>query len=108
MNKLPTILIILFGIFTSSFVIHAQTDDNSSRKAPEVVYPVIELGSCKDKTECFAYCELPENGKECLAFAKEYQLLPEEEIQMAEKVLGVKGGPGGCNSKNSCETYCDD
>ncbi len=107
MHKILSIIIILFGIFTSSFI-YAETNESNSGKVPEVVYPALELGGCKDKAECFAYCELPLNGKQCLAFAKEYQLLPEEEIRVAEKVLGVKGGPGGCNSKDSCETYCDD
>ena len=106
MNKLLTIIVVFFGIFLGSFVIYAQTNDSAT--APEIIYPVIELGNCKDKTECFAYCELPLNGKQCLAFAKTHQLLPEEEIRVAEKVLGVKGGPGGCNSKASCENYCDD
>ena len=76
--------------------------------ASEISFPVPELGNCKDKESCFAYCELPENGKQCLDFAKKHGLLPEEEIRLAEKVLGVKGGPGGCNSKKSCENYCND
>lgn len=108
MNKLLTIIVLFFGIFLSFFAVYAQTNSDDSRAAPKVIYPVIELGSCKDKTECFAYCELALNGKQCLAFAKKYQLLPEEEIRVAEKVLGMKGGPGGCNSKDSCEDYCDD
>ena len=106
MNKLLTIIVVFLGIFLGSFVIYAQT--NGSATAPEIIFPVAELGNCKDKTECFAYCELPLNGKQCLAFAKKHQLLPEEEIRIAEKVLGVKGGPGGCNSRDSCEDYCDD
>lgn len=77
-------------------------------KAHEVIYPVAELGNCKNEPECKAYCDLAENVKQCLAFAKKYQLLPEEEIRLAEKVLGVKGGPGGCNSRASCESYCND
>ena len=76
--------------------------------ASEIIFPVPELGNCKDKESCFAYCELAENGKQCLTFAKKHGLLPEEEIRVAEKVLGVKGGPGGCNSKKSCESYCND
>ena len=77
-------------------------------KAAEIDFPIPELGNCKDKESCFAYCELQENGKKCLEFAKKHELLPEDEIRIAEKVLGVKGGPGGCNSKASCESYCND
>lgn len=76
--------------------------------AHEIIYPVAELGNCKNELECRAYCDLAENVKQCLDFAKKYQLLPEEEIKLAEKVLGVKGGPGGCNSRTSCENYCND
>lgn len=103
MNKYLTILIISLGIFSSSFVLTLAVEQG----APEILFPVEELGGCKDKTECYAYCELPENGSQCLAFAKKYQLMSEEEIRVAEKVQGVKGGPGECNSKSSCENYCN-
>src|SRR3990167_7614315 len=79
-------LILPLGIFSSSFVL--------AEEAPEITFPVAELGNCKDKTECFAFCELPENEKNCLAFAKEHNLLSEEEIRIAEKVQSVGGGPG--------------
>lgn len=81
---------------------------NKENIASEFTFPIPELGNCKDKTECFAYCELPENGRQCLVFAKKHGLLPEDEIKVAEKVLDVKGGPGGCNSKKSCENFCND
>jgi len=93
-------LILPLGIFSSSFVL--------AEEAPEITFPVAELGNCKDKTECFAFCELPENEKNCLAFAKEHNLLSEEEIRIAEKVQSVGGGPGNCKSKDECEAYCDD
>ena len=48
-------LILPLGIFSSSFVL--------AEEAPEITFPVAELGNCKDKTECFAFCELPENEK---------------------------------------------
>ena len=80
----------------------------SAPKAEEIDYPVPELGNCKNKESCFEYCELSENGKKCLEFAKKHKLFPEDEINVAEKVLGIKGGPGGCNSKKSCEDFCND
>lgn len=99
---LLAVLIASLGIFFTSLAF-ARND------AQEIVFPVAELGSCKDKAECFAYCEIPENGKACLSFAKEHELLSEEEIRAAEKVMDVSGGgPGGCKSKSACESYCDD
>ena len=99
MNKKISFIVVTVGILLGTFVF-AQT-------ASEITYPVVELGSCSNETECFAYCDLPENGSQCLKFAKKHQLLPEEEIRVAEKVLGITGGPGGCKSKQECENYCD-
>ena len=74
-----------------------------------IQYPVKELGNCKDKAECKTYCDNSENIVVCLDFAKKNNLMPEDEIKKAEKFieLGNKG-PGGCNTKNTCDTYCDD
>lgn len=103
MSKISKIVIVSLMIFSGSFVLVYAIGP----EAPEIVFPVNELGGCKDKTECFAYCELPENGSQCLDFAKKYQLMSEDEIRVAEKVHSVKGGPGGCNSRASCENYCN-
>ena len=76
--------------------------------APEITYPIAELENCSDKATCFGYCENQENSGQCLEFSKDHQLLSEKEILLAEKILGVKDGPGGCNSQASCKNYCDD
>jgi hypothetical protein len=69
-------------------------------------------GGCRSEDECEAYCDNPDNMKECLIFAKENGLMPPEELEEAEKVLsalekGIKL-PGGCKGKEECEAYCDD
>lgn len=107
MNKLLPIFIIFSGIVIGSLVINAQTIDQE-KELPEIAFPIKELGDCGDKSECFAYCELPENSGQCLDFAKKYQLLSGEEIRVAERVQNINGGPGGCDSHASCERYCDD
>ena len=73
-------------------------------------YPVGELGSCRNKVECRAYCEQPENSRACLAFAKKHKLLPEEEIKKWEEFIDVAsgGGPGGCKNEKECVNYCED
>ena len=74
----------------------------------DVRYPVPGLGNCGSEAECRSYCDNAEHAKECLAFAKTYNLLSEnEEQETADKFLGVKNGPGGCNSWASCEAYCN-
>lgn len=77
---------------------------------PLGTFPVAELGNCANEKECEAYCQKPENMGPCLDFAEENDLLPEEEIAIARKMLsaGETSGPGGCRGQAECEAYCDD
>ena len=76
----------------------------------DVVYPVSELGGCKDEAECDAYCENFEHARECLDFADKHNLISDEEIAEGRKYLKIleKGGPGGCKDEASCSAYCED
>jgi len=69
-------------------------------------------GGCKGEDECEEYCENPDNMRECILFAKEHGIMPPEEIEEAEKILGaLEAGavlPGGCTGKIECEAYCED
>lgn len=81
----------------------------SVARAQEIEYPVEELGDCESEAECRTYCDKPAHMEACIAFAKEYKLMSEEEIRMAENFLEAGGeGPGGCDSQESCESYCND
>lgn len=70
-------------------------------------------GGCRGR-ECERYCEDPAHGDECFNFAKEHDLLPEEEVHRIEKFkdirnnLGVVGGPGDCRGEAECRSYCSD
>ena len=76
--------------------------------AADIRYPVPELGSCQNDAECRSYCDNADHAKECLAFAKKYHLISEENAkQAADKFLNVENGPGSCNSWSSCENYCN-
>jgi hypothetical protein len=82
----------------------AQIDDPA-----DIQYPVKELGNCKNETECRAYCNNPQNMEVCLDFAEEHNLISEDELAMARKFIAAgASGPGGCESKDSCEAYCND
>lgn len=86
-----------------------EAEKVSSEEKPEIKYPVAELGNCKNETDCRSYCENPKNIKACLDFAEKNNILSEKEIKTARKFAGTGfKGPGGCNSKDSCEKYCDD
>jgi len=96
-------LIISAAIIGVSFLIAEATSE------ADIIYPATELGGCKDKTACFAYCDNPEHRGDCVAFAAKHNLLPPEELARAQKFEEIGGiGPGGCNSEASCEAYCND
>ncbi len=66
-------------------------------------------GNCQNKTECDAYCNQKEHIRECFNFAKKAGLIPQEELEQAEKSIPLieKGeSPGGCVTKTECDTYC--
>lgn len=66
-------------------------------------------GGCRTKNECEAYCHIPENMDVCIAFAEKAGFLKGEELQHAKKFRSLMTNgqtPGGCNSRESCESYC--
>ena len=102
-KKILYILILITGILVANMMassVNAQT-------APEISYPIAELGSCTDKAACKTYCDKPENVDACLSFAEKNNLMSGEEIKVAKnfKSTGMTG-PGGCKGKNECNTYC--
>lgn len=69
-------------------------------------------GGCTTKDSCEAYCENVAHINECLAFAEKHDMMSSEELEDARGVAralaqGAKL-PGGCTSKASCESYCED
>ncbi|MBI1956906.1 MAG: hypothetical protein HYS44_00395 [Candidatus Niyogibacteria bacterium] len=76
----------------------------------DIGYPVAELGNCASEAKCRTYCDDRDNARPCLAFARQYHLMPEKDIDRFEKLLDglTDGGPGGCTSQGTCETYCND
>ena len=98
-----SILIIVSVVFIGKII--AQESDQTLT----IQYPIEELGNCENKADCKAYCDKSKNGDACLDFAQENNLMSDEEIVKAKKFLEVGGeGPGGCEGKDACETYCND
>lgn len=74
-----------------------------------VTFPVPELGNCASKSKCHAYCDDLANVKACIAFAESHGFMSATEAKKAREFERLGGkGPGGCTSKNSCESYCED
>lgn len=70
-------------------------------------------GGCKGPEECRTFCADIKNIDVCVRFAKSNKLnTNEEELNRAEKLSAyIKTGgqlPGGCTSKETCESYCKD
>ena len=67
-------------------------------------------GGCQSEKECDIYCENPDNMKECLEFAVKTGMMTREEAERAKKMadMGTIGGPGGCQSQEGCDVYCQD
>lgn len=83
----------------------------SPAAAAGITYPVAELGNCQSEKVCRSYCDRPENLEACLVFAEKHKLVADEELARGKKFAGVLksgGGPGGCKTPKSCETYCND
>ena len=68
-------------------------------------------GGCTDPGSCKTYCEDVSHLEACMAFA-EQQGFKGREFEQGKKLGAyIKSGgtmPGGCTSKNSCESYCSD
>ena len=102
-NLALSVALIISALFISYALIAQATSEE------DIVYPIAELGNCKNKAECKTYCDQPKNLDACLDFAEEHNLIPEDELEQARNFADMGGvGPGGCTSKDSCETYCED
>lgn len=66
---------------------------------------------CRGKESCDAYCENPDNMKECVAFGEASGFLEGKELEDAKKMMaaiekGVKPPP--CRGKEACDAYCSE
>ncbi|MEK7479165.1 MAG: hypothetical protein AAB634_01365 [Patescibacteria group bacterium] len=86
---------------------HGPQNEEQFAKIQELMENGEMPGGCKGKAECDRYCNNPDNGEECLAFAEKAGFIKPEEIEMARQVM-AGGGPGGCKSERECRNYCND
>ncbi|MFA5831462.1 MAG: hypothetical protein WC878_06550 [Candidatus Paceibacterota bacterium] len=94
----------LSAIALSTAMVYAQPEVSGA-----IGYPIPELGGCKDRNDCKAFCEKGENMLACVNFAEKKGMLSGEELRVsrvvAEKVA-KKETPGGCTTKESCQSFC--
>lgn len=81
-----------------------------ARKVAETLNTGKEFpGGCRGKNACFVYCNDPNHVQECFEFAnKNGYNTPEimEQFQSFSKFLKNGQTPGGCRSKDECESFC--
>lgn len=70
-------------------------------------------GGCQGEV-CKAYCSDLAHHDECFRFAKDHDLITQEDEQSFEAgqkindAVKENGGPGGCKDDSSCRQYCSD
>lgn len=113
--KYSALIVIFVGIAISAAIVSAgssfaqENPPVNQPNTPRIQYPVPELGNCKSEGECRSFCDKPGNLNACLDFAEKNGLMPKEELDRAKRFADAGGkGPGGCQGKNSCDTYCND
>lgn len=102
-NIFISLVIVFAGGLASLAIVQAQSQNGN-----DIVFPVEELGSCQNETECKTFCDKKENISACVDFAEKHNLMSKEEVKKAKAFAEIGSGPGGCQSKDECEAYCED
>ena len=95
---------------------HGFMDEEELEEAKKIAQALREgaqlPGGCTSKEACEAYCEDPNNMRECIAFAEAAGFMSPEELREVKQVLkALDAGvpfPGGCRGEHECEIYCED
>ena len=106
-NKFLSLGILGFGLALSVVIV----TNGAFAQTVSVDYPIAELGNCKNKDACKAYCDDPSHIDACVTFAEKNGLMSSEQLSEAKQVQaalkkGVK--PPACRGKEECDAYCED
>jgi len=86
-------------VWASQIVLAAETS----------VFPIKELGNCKDEASCASFCTKTDNMLACTNYAEAKGMITPEQAAMSKKVAArVAAGnmPGGCKDEASCKAVC--
>ena len=67
-------------------------------------------GGCTAEEDCKAFCDNPNNARNCIEFGVKVGDMTQEEADRMFKNMergGDMGGPGGCQSEEECQAYCE-
>lgn len=100
------------GILGASLIVSSLIVANGAfAQTTTIQYPVAELGNCKSKEACKAYCDNPSHIDACVTFAEKNGIMSSGQLAEAKQVQaavakGVK--PPACNGKEACDMYCEE
>lgn len=81
----------------------------NKEKAEEVLQAQGGPGGCKDTEECQKYCMDMSHLEECMQFAISNDLATPQMIEFMKRMINLgASGPGGCKTRQECQSYCDD
>lgn len=97
--------------FVEKFKLASDDELKEMRQIAEVKRAGVSFpGNCKTKESCLKYCDNSANAVVCMEFALKAGFIPKEDVEAVGKILPyLKSGgklPGGCTTKESCDTYC--
>lgn len=112
------VLVLALGVF---FVGSSKAMESSSSAVAKygIIFPVVELGSCKSLNECKTFCNNLANKDACIAFAKKkgfYSPSVARTTSPAHKpnpsidttIIEAAKKELGCDSADACRTFCGD
>lgn len=97
--------IAVFVLFT-----FASAQEIDKEKALEVMQLVGGPGGCSSENSCRSFCDNPDNFDICINWARENGLISSAEADKVNKLAKVGkefSGPGGCQSPEECESFCE-
>lgn len=99
--------LIIYAIIIAAAILIGYTIVAVNAQVDDIVFPIKELGNCKNEADCKAYCDKPENIVFCVDFAEKHNLISEDEVKKAKAFAKVGKGPGNCKNKETCEAFCE-
>ncbi len=103
-------ILLIVLLFLPGFVLAQDSDSCSTleKRIEDIIYPVEELGNCKDKQECKLFCDKIANMQACYDFSEKYNLFSQCGSGNVKRFLNalkqVKLLP--CETKAECLDFC--
>ncbi|QQG43290.1 MAG: hypothetical protein HYW45_03745 [Candidatus Daviesbacteria bacterium] len=109
-NAWIAFFVALVAAFIMSSTTYAQTTEENPEEIAQkygITFPIEELGSCQNYSECRSFCEDPVNSTTCINFAKAKGFYKEEQTDVTKgEILEKAKQTLGCDSHETCRNFC--